>query len=135
MSRILFSLIFSTNCSQFDQMKKKTNFSLVQNSFFLKFIFSSTAPDEKKSLKKLGKTRIEVWQFDVTNKILYSFVLQDRRSPTSGIRGNGNPGVPVKNHRRIILCYLKPRPCKFLSGSLSHRRLMKIITFYIYFNQ
>ena len=29
--RILFSLNFSTNFSQFDQMKKKTNFSLVHN--------------------------------------------------------------------------------------------------------
>ena len=34
---ILFSPIFSTNFSQFEQLKKKTNFLLVQNSFFSQF--------------------------------------------------------------------------------------------------
>ena len=72
---ILFSPIFSTNFSQLEQLKKKTNFLLVQNRFFLglgqmKSLFSfSSTQTEKNSWKKLGKTRFVVWWFDVTNKI------------------------------------------------------------------
>jgi hypothetical protein len=74
--QILFSSIFSANFCQLDQLKKKTNFLLVQNRFFLKFgpmksLFSFSSPQtEKTSWKKLGKTRFMVWWFDVTNKIL-----------------------------------------------------------------
>ena len=70
--RILFSPIFSTKFSQLEQLKKKTNFLLVQNRFFLrlgpmKSLFSFST--EKNSWKNLGKTRFVVWCFDLTNKI------------------------------------------------------------------
>ena len=78
--RILFSAN-STNIFQLEQLKKKTNFLLVQNRLFLSFgpmksLFSfSTAQTEKILWKKLGKTRLVVWWFDVTNKI-QTIVLQ-----------------------------------------------------------
>jgi hypothetical protein len=55
---------------------------LVQNKFFLCFgpsksLFSfSTAKTEKNSWKKLGKTKLVVWCFDVTNKIVHSKILE-----------------------------------------------------------
>ena len=60
--RILFYPIFSTNFFQLEQLKKKTNFLLVQNSCFLNFgpmrsSFSFSSPQtEKISRKILGKT-------------------------------------------------------------------------------
>ena len=62
----------STNFSQFEQLKKKINFSLVQHSkktFFepINFFFSfSTVETEKNSRIKLGKTRLVDWWIDVT---------------------------------------------------------------------
>ena len=70
---ILFPPIFSTNFSQLSSWKtfhwskteKKT--LLVQ----IKSLFSfSTEKTEKNSWKKIGKTRLVVWWFDVTNNIL-----------------------------------------------------------------
>ena len=69
---------FSTNFSQLEQFKKKANFLLVQNRFFLSFgpmksLFSfSTAKIEKKSWKKLGKKigGLVVWcheQYNLVN--------------------------------------------------------------------
>ena len=57
-------------------VEKKRNFSLVQNRFCLscgpmKSLFSFwTAKSEKNSWKKLGKSRLVVWWFYVTNKIV-----------------------------------------------------------------
>ena len=61
--------------SQFQHLKKKTNLSLVQNQekpWFgtIKSSFSFSTPQaEKNSWKKLEKTRLVVWWFDVTNKV------------------------------------------------------------------
>ena len=60
---IMFSPIFSTNFPQFDQLKKKTNFFLVQTGFFSVLdqwkVFSfSTAKTEKNSWKKFGGNMI-----------------------------------------------------------------------------
>ena len=68
---ILFSPIFPMNFSQIEQLKKETNFSLVQNwgkTCFgpMKSLFSfSTAQTEKNSWEKLEKTRLVVWGIDV----------------------------------------------------------------------
>ena len=76
---ILFPPIFSMIFPQFEQLKKKTNFYLVQNlekTCFgpTKSFFSfSTAKTEKKSWKKLVKIRLVVWWFDVTNNIIDHF--------------------------------------------------------------
>ena len=50
------------------QLKKKTNFWT--NKKFVYLSDFSTAKTEKSSWKKLGETRLVVWWFDVTNKIL-----------------------------------------------------------------
>ena len=74
--RILFSPKLSPKLSQLEQLKKKTNYLLVQNRFFLSFgqtksLFSvSSGWTEKISRKKMGKIKFVVWQFDVTNKII-----------------------------------------------------------------
>jgi hypothetical protein len=68
-------ILISPNFSQLEQLKKKTNFLLVQNMFFLSFgpmksLFSfSTSQTEKNSWKKIGENKIGVRWFDVTNKI------------------------------------------------------------------
>ena len=60
-------ILISPNFSQLEQLKKKTNFLLVQNMFFLSFgpmksLFSFLkSQTEKNSWKKLGKTRLVVW--------------------------------------------------------------------------
>jgi hypothetical protein len=55
----LVSPNFSRNFSQFEHLKKKTNFSLAQIE--KKHLFSlSTAQTEKNLWKKLGKTRLVV---------------------------------------------------------------------------
>ena len=57
-------ILISQKISQLEQLKKKTNFLLVQNSFFLSFwpinnLFSfSSCQTEKNSRKKLGKTKL-----------------------------------------------------------------------------
>ena len=80
---ILFSPILSTNFSRFEpqytykiiisilwfeQLKKETNFSLVENLEKIcldhRFLFSFSIA------KQLGKKRLFVWWFDVTNKII-----------------------------------------------------------------
>ena len=73
---ILFSPIFPPNFSHLEQLKNKTNFLLVQNSCFFSFVpmkslFSfSNAQTEKNLRKKLEKTKLVVWWFDVMTKIL-----------------------------------------------------------------
>ena len=81
----LFSPFFSTNFSQFEQLKKITTFLLVQNRYFLSFgpmksLFSfSTA-----QLKKLRKTRFVVWWFDVTNWLFKFLMTVQPKFKTSG---------------------------------------------------
>ena len=66
-----FFHIFFFQFELFEQLKKKTNFLLVQNRFFSqswtneKLLSFSTTKTEK----KLGKTRLVSWWIDVTNKI------------------------------------------------------------------
>jgi hypothetical protein len=69
---ILFSPIFSTNFSQLEQLKKKANFLLVQNSFFflgfgpMRSLFSFLNAKLRKIRRKIwGK---QDWWFDVTKK-------------------------------------------------------------------
>ena len=77
---ILFFPIFSTNFSQLEQLKRIANFFIGPKQIFfslsfgpMKSLFSfSTAKNEKRSWKKLGKTRFVVWWFDVTNWLLMS---------------------------------------------------------------
>ena len=59
----VFPNIFSTKVSQLEELKKKTNFLLVQNSFFLSFVpmkslFSfSSGQTEKKFTEKIGENK------------------------------------------------------------------------------
>ena len=72
----LFPPIFSSNYSQLEQLKKKTNFSLVRNRFFFSFgpmkslLSFSTGQTEQILWKQLGKIRLVIWWFDGMNKII-----------------------------------------------------------------
>ena len=101
----MFFTNFSTNFSQFEQLKKKTNFSLVQNSFF----FFSVCQLKKKStqivVKKFRRFWIQhLWNY-LMNSLMYQFSLTCLRIHFSPIYNSirwikGNKGV-----RAIITFY------------------------------
>ena len=63
-TNIVFPPIFSTKFSQLEQLKKKTDFLLVQNRFFFqvgtneKFVFFFNCLNWEKSVEKVGENKI-----------------------------------------------------------------------------
>ena len=98
---ILFSPIFSVNFSQLQQLKKKTNFLLVQNSFFSlfwtneKLVFFFNCWSWEKFGEKIGKNNfgcLVVWCHEQDNIFMKYYLI---------------------NNWKKVLCLLDFIPCNY----------------------